>query len=80
MSRISSHEMADGDHRRLLARVRSVEGRVMVSGYDCPLYADALKDWGRHEFATRCSISSAQTKPRRTEVVWCNYIVKGVQK
>ena len=38
-----AHEMADADHRRLLARVRSVEGRVMVSGYDCPLYADAMK-------------------------------------
>ena len=75
-----AHEMSDADHRRLLDRVAAVEGRVMVSGYDCPLYADALRHWKRYEFETRCSISSARKKPRRTEVVWCNYIVKGVQK
>lgn len=75
-----AHEMTDADHRRFLDRVGAVEGRVMVSGYDCPLYADALRHWKRYEFDTRCSISPARKKPRRTEVVWCNYIVKGVQK
>lgn len=76
-----AHEMSDDDHRRFLDRIQEVEGRVMVSGYDHPLYAEALKHWKRYEFPTVCSISTAKKKPRRTEVVWCNYIPgKGVKK
>jgi DNA adenine methylase len=75
-----AHEMTDEDHSRFLDRIQEVEGRVMVSGYDHPLYAEALKHWKRYEFAAVCSISPAKKKPQRTEVVWCNYIVKGVKK
>lgn len=74
-----AHEMSDDDHRRFLDRIQEVDGRVMVSGYDHPLYAEALKHWKRYEFTTLCSISPAKKKPQRTEVVWCNYIVKGVK-
>jgi DNA adenine methylase len=75
-----AHEMTDGDHRRLLDRIQEVEGRVMISGYDCKLYNDALRHWKRYEFSTVCSISPAKRKPKRLEVAWCNYIVKGVKK
>jgi DNA adenine methylase len=75
-----AHEMSDEDHRRFLDRILEVEGRVMVSGYDNKLYSEALKHWKRYEFAAVCSISPAKKKPARTEVVWCNYIVKGVKK
>ena len=75
-----AHEMTDDDHRRFLDRIQEVEGRMMVSGYDCKLYSDALRYWKRYEFSAVCSTSPAKKKPQRTEVVWCNYIVKGVIK
>lgn len=76
---VYAHEMSDEDHKRLLDRLQTVEGRVMLSGYDCKLYNEALAHWKRYEFATICPMSSSKKKPQRTEVVWCNYIVKGVK-
>ena len=40
------HEMSDDDHRELAAVLRSLEGMVIVSGYECPLYSHELyADW-----------------------------------
>lgn len=75
-----AHELSDEDHKRLLDRLQNVEGRVMLSGYDCKLYNEALAHWKRYEFATVCSMSSGKKKPKRTEIIWCNYIAKGVKK
>lgn len=75
-----AHEMSDADHIRLLDRIQKVEARVMLSGYDSKLYNETLAHWKRYEFDAVCSIASGQKKPKRTEVVWCNYIVKGVKK
>jgi DNA adenine methylase len=75
-----AHEMSDADHKRLLDRLQVVEGRVMLSGYDHSFYNESLAHWKRYEFAAVCSMSSAKKKPKRTEVLWTNYICKGVQK
>jgi DNA adenine methylase len=40
------HEMSDDDHRELAGVLHSLEGMVIISGYDCPLYSDELyPDW-----------------------------------
>lgn len=46
------HEMDDSDHRALAAVLRSVEGMVILSGYDCPLYRELYGDWTRLEKTT----------------------------
>jgi DNA adenine methylase len=40
------YEMSDNDHRDLARVARWLEGMVVVSGYDCPLYSEELyPDW-----------------------------------
>jgi hypothetical protein len=36
--------------------------------YDCE-----LADWNRHDFEKANSASSASTKPKMIESVWCNF-------
>jgi DNA adenine methylase len=76
-------EMSVADHERLLARIRQLEGMVILSGYDHPLYQEALADWECLQLETRCSSAmrslSASTSPAvletpldptRTEWIW----------
>lgn len=61
-------EMSDSDHDSLLDALCSVKGRVVISGYDHPLYRDRLSGWVRAEHAARVSNSGSL----RTEVLWCS--------
>ena len=70
---VYKHEMTEGDHRRLLSAVRKVRGRVILSGYASPLYAEALADWTAVRAEIRCLISRGATKPVREERIWLNY-------
>jgi DNA adenine methylase len=67
------YEMSEADHRELLAVLRSVQGKVMVSGYPSELYDTALADWSRHTFDLPNNAASGRTKNRETEVLWCNF-------
>ncbi len=62
------HEMTEADHRRLLAVLKSINARVLLSGYRSPLYDRELADWNRVEF-------QAMTRggTPATEVLWFNY-------
>ncbi len=63
-------EMTDEEHIALGKKLKSVEGRVAVSGYRCDLM-DALYDgWRRVDAPTKKCHSS---KKERTEVLWMNY-------
>lgn len=62
-----SHEMTDADHEELLETLRNVQGMVVVSGYDHPIYADMLKDWTH--FDRKALADGAR---ERTETVWLN--------
>lgn len=65
--RLYRHELTDADHSRLLALVLSLRCQVMLSGYRCALYDEALKGWYREDF-------TAMTRGGpRTESVWCNF-------
>lgn len=39
------HEMSDDEHRELAAVLRQVQGGVLLSGYDHPLYRELYTDW-----------------------------------
>lgn len=60
-------EMTDADHYDLLECLCSLRGMVALSGYDSPLYTDALASWTR---LTR--IVGDNARKQRTEVLWLN--------
>lgn len=57
-------EMTTPDHAALLEALKSVQGHVVLSGYDSELYNEALSDWQRIERK-----AATQGTPRR-EVIW----------
>ena len=63
------HEMTMADHETLIERLKNVQGKVMLSGYEHELYNTL--GWQQHSFET--IQSAAKTKTQRTEVVWLNY-------
>jgi DNA adenine methylase len=66
-------EMTEADHRELLAVLRQVRGKVMLSGYPSALYDKALTSWTRYDFDIANHASGASAKQRMTECVWCNF-------
>lgn len=62
-----AHEMTDAEHVDLLAFLRTLKGAVVLSGYSCSLYDDAMGGWTRIERA-----SLADSARKRTEVLWLN--------
>lgn len=61
------HEMTDAEHIALAELLHQVQGMVVVSGYACPLYLDAYRDFVREERGTYAD----GAKPR-TECLWLN--------
>ena len=70
---IYDHEMSDDDHRALIKRILRAKSMVMISGYSCPLYDEALKGWARHTFDVANHSASGPEKARRREILWCNF-------
>lgn len=63
-----AHELTDEDHADLLAFLKTLEGRVVLSGYATATYDEALADWRRVE---RKSLADGARE--RTEVLWMNF-------
>jgi len=63
-----AHELTDADHVSLLAFLRTLKGKVMLSGYPCSLYDEALPEWRRVERKAH-----ADGAKDRTEVLWMNW-------
>lgn len=63
-----AHEMSDTDHQELLATLGELQGAVIISGYQTPIYDAALAGWHRRE--TEAVDDSAG---RRREVIWMNF-------
>lgn len=70
-------DFTDNDHRRLAERLHRIEGKAMVSGYDCPLMRELYGDWRMVRFPIkRNNIRSNIVNGSGTimqECVWCNY-------
>jgi|TARA_R110000824_G_scaffold155348_2_gene328072 DNA adenine methylase len=80
-----AHEMTNEQHESLIAALIAAQGRVVVSGYDHPIYNQLdEKGWDRVEIETVTHMTASQrskgegwdreSKPRgeRTEVIWLN--------
>lgn len=64
------HEMTDADHALLLDTVADLEGMVIISGYDNPLYRERLANWATA--STRVRISAGRGTRLRQEHIWIN--------
>ena len=62
------HEMTDDQHKDLLQFLRTLKGRVVLSGYPNAIYESALDGWERIEKQALADGASP-----RTEVIWCNF-------
>lgn len=67
LQKVYAHEMDDAGHLELVNRLLTAESMVVLSGYDHPLYNEALRGWVRREKKAR-----AQTNAPRLEVLWLN--------
>lgn len=59
------HEMTNDDHRRFAEVARSMQGYVIVSGYDSELYDELFSDWRRIDYTTH-----ADGARDRIELLW----------
>ena len=77
-TRAYAHEMFENtDHEALVEILLNVKAKVMLSGYDTPIYKPLeAKGWHRREIAatvqTYTAANGSQTSAR-TEVLWMNY-------
>jgi len=64
------YEMSDEDHVELAQVLRSVDGKVALSGYDCDLMDELYYDW----YVTKAPIKNINsTKQPRQEMLWTSY-------
>lgn len=64
-----NHEMSVDDHKRLLTALLDLRGMVILSGYRCDLYDDALAGWTRRDVST-VNWSSNTAREKRIECIW----------
>lgn len=78
------YDFTDDEHRRLAERLHRIEGKAMISGYDCPLMRELYGDWRIVRFPIkRNNIRSNIVNGSGTimqECVWCNYEAEQTQK
>ena len=68
-----SFGMTAADHDVLLEVIKKCAGKVMISGYRCPVYDKALAKWHRFDFDLPNNAASGKAKRRMVESVWCNF-------
>lgn len=77
-------DFTDDEHRRLAQRLHRIEGKAMVSGYDCPLMKELYGDWRIVRFPIKRNyIRSNIVNGSGTimqECVWMNYEAEQTQK
>lgn len=76
-SRYYRHEMSAEDHEDLLTRVQRLQGMIVLSGYDSPLYRETLAGGGWRMIELDTCGSSRMGSVRRTECLWLNPAAAG---
>lgn len=66
------YEMSDDEHRELGAALRACKGKVLVSGFDCPLYDELYEGWHKESFNYTVYREGDKSEVR-VETVWRNY-------
>jgi DNA adenine methylase len=85
------HEMTAADHEELVGTLVECKGKVLLSGYDSPIYDRLVKlGWWKRSWEANCRAAGrtrrsgllgagACAKQKRTETVWANYPLPEVQ-
>lgn len=77
-------DFTDDDHRQLAARLHRIEGKAMISGYNCNLMNELYGDWHKAKFPIkRNNIRSNIVNGSGTimqETIWMNYVPTNYQK
>lgn len=63
-----AHEMTDEQHIKLLEVLKESKSKIVLSGYDNPLYNETLTGWNTDEKKT-----TAQMGKHRVEKLWYNF-------
>ena len=71
------YEMLDREHIELAAVLRSIDGKVALSGYECDLMDELYSDW--HVTKAPIKIINSAKQPRQ-ETLWTNYDPGKVQE
>jgi DNA adenine methylase len=71
-SRDYRHEMTTEDHERLAELLNRVQGKVILSGYDCDLYRRIYKGWRTDRREQLLQVAKEKTQ-KRVEVLWMNW-------
>jgi DNA adenine methylase len=72
------YEMADEEHVRLVEVLLQLQGLVVLSGYDHPVYQPLVEaewnmtEYAAHAYAKIVSAEKGEAKPTRVEAVWRN--------
>ena len=77
------HELTTAEHQDLVSRLLTVQGMVLLSGYDSPVYRPLeAAGWVRQEkdFALRALNARKHTGQRRVESLWLNPACQAVQR
>lgn len=68
------YEMTEQDHRDFLSVCLQVKkAYVLISGYRCKLYDEALKTWNRYDVEIDNKASKKVEKPKMVESLWTNF-------
>lgn len=66
-------EFSEEQHRDLARQLHSIEGKAMISSYDCPLMQELYGDWTMIKFPVKKNnIRSSEVQ----EVIWINYDIE----
>jgi DNA adenine methylase len=68
-----THEMTTADHTKLAEELGKFRGKVILSGYPCPLYDELYADWRCEKKKIVNHSSQQKTKKLKTECCWMNY-------
>lgn len=71
--KVYAHEMTSEDHRQLAESLLACKSKVVLSGYDNPLYGQWYKDWRRIDFDIANHAAGGAAKRRMTECIWLNF-------
>jgi len=66
------NEMSDSEHRELAVVLRSSDGKVAISGYQCELYEELFEDHGWYRVDGEPQ-SLHGGRGKRVESLWLNY-------
>lgn len=70
---VYEYEMTNEQHEQIGEMLNSIEGKAIISGYDCLLYQKLYKNWRCVAKAVKNNAGQTKVKSNRIECLWLNY-------